>query len=198
MSAKLSVTGKQGHVAYPQYADNAIHIMGKVVDALTNLDWDQGSDDFPGTSLQITHIHSGAFTDNLVPANCEICFNIRYSHCYDEAALNDRIRASIVPFTQHYELEWERPCTPFFTHLKQQDSLITAVEKAIRQNTGRFPVLSTSGGTSDGRFFAQGDCQVVELGVPNNTIHQVNERVHLADLVTLEDIYTDLLKELTA
>ena len=196
LSAKLQVRGKQGHVAYPQYADNAVHKMQKMMANLLAIQWDEGSDDFPGTGLQITYVNSGDFTDNIVPATCELCFNIRYSHKYSEDELIELINAEVSKVCEQFKLVWERPCVPYFTHNKDTDSLISAIEKAIHNNTGKFPLLSTSGGTSDGRFFANEHTQVVEVGVPNKTIHQVNERIHLADLVTLEDIYTDLLSEL--
>ena len=196
LSAKLRVKGKQGHVAYPQYADNAVHKMQKMMANLLAIKWDEGSEDFPGTGLQITYVNSGDFTDNIVPATCELCFNIRYSHKFTENQLIELINTEVLRVCNQFELLWERPCVPYFTHNKDSDSLITAIEKAIHCNTGKFPLLSTSGGTSDGRFFSNEHTQVVEVGVPNKTIHQVNERVHLADLVTLEDIYTDLLNDL--
>lgn len=198
ISGRIHVYGKQGHVAYPQYAENAIHKMAKVIDAINSIEWDKGSDDFPGTSLQITHIDSGDFTDNIVPANCTICFNIRYSHKYNMESLEAMIHQRISRVVDRFELQWERPCIPYLTENKQHNSLISAVERAIHKNTGRFPVLSTAGGTSDGRFFSNKHTQVVEMGVPNKTIHQINERIHVSDLVTLEDIYTDLLTELLA
>lgn len=196
ISARVKVFGKQGHVAYPQYADNAIHKMAKVINALESIEWDAGSADFPGTSLQITHIDSGDFTDNIVPAECGICFNIRYSHNYNLTQLEELIKQRIDSVTEDFDVDWERPCEPYFTHAEQENSLINAVEHAIHKNTGKFPLLSTAGGTSDGRFFATEHTQVVEVGVPNLTIHQVNERINISDLITLEDIYTDLLSEL--
>lgn len=200
ISARLHVTGKQGHVAYPQYADNAIHKMARVINALESIQWDEGSSDFPGTSLQITHIDSGSFTDNIVPANCSICFNIRYSHHYSQADLITLINEKLAAITTQYSLEWERPCEPYFTSsgtsTGEPHCLITAVEKAIHNNTGSFPVLSTAGGTSDGRFIASKYTQVVEVGVPNQTIHQIDERIAISDLVTLEHIYCDLLTQL--
>ena len=196
LSARLRVNGRQGHVAYPQYADNAVHKMQKMMANLLAIRWDEGSEDFPGTGLQITYVNSGDFTDNIVPATCELCFNIRYSHNYTESQLIELINQEVAKVCDQYELLWERPCVPYFTHNKDSDSLISAIERAIHKNTGKFPLLSTSGGTSDGRFFSNEHTQVVEIGVPNKTIHQINERVHLADLVTLEDIYTDLLMDL--
>ena len=194
ISARVKIKGKQGHVAYPQYADNAIHKMARVLSALNSIEWDLGSDDFPGTSLQITHVDSGDFTDNIVPARCSVCFNIRYSHRYNQQQLVALVQTQIEQVTQDFEIEWERPCEPYFTAKGEQDSLISQVEQAIYNNTGKFPVLSTAGGTSDGRFFASEFTQVVEIGVPNQTIHQINERIHVAELVTLEDIYRDLLQ----
>lgn len=196
LSAKLVVTGKQGHVAYPQYADNAVHKMQRMMANLLAIQWDEGSEDFPGTSLQVTYVNSGTFTDNIVPARCELCFNVRYSDRYHEAQLQSLIEAALSKVSEDFSLSWERPCEPYLTRDNHQHSLIAAVERSIHKNTGKFPLLSTSGGTSDGRFFASGKTQVVEIGVPNQTIHQVNECIHLADLVTLEDIYTDLLNEL--
>lgn len=196
ISAKLSVHGIQGHVAYPQYADNAIHKMGLIISRLNQIEWDIGSEDFPGTGLQITHINSGQFTDNIVPAHCEAHFNIRYSHNYSQQSLSKLIERTVSSVTRDFKLEWDRPCEPYFTANREQNCLIHAAEKAIFKNLGKFPRLSTSGGTSDGRFFSSAKTQVVELGVPNQSIHQINERSHIADIVTLEDIYTDLLAEL--
>lgn len=196
ISGRIDVKGKQGHVAYPQYAENAIHKIADVIQAINAIQWDSGSDDFPGTSLQITHIDSGDFTDNIVPANCSICFNIRYSHQHTMASLKALIEAKVSETVDKFDIKWERPCVPYFTSNHGKDSLISAVEGAILKNTGRFPVLSTAGGTSDGRFFSGDNTEVVELGVPNQTIHQINERIHVSDLVTLEDIYTDLLNQI--
>lgn len=197
ISARLNIKGKQGHVAYPQYADNAIHKMAKVLNALNHIQWDKGSEDFPGTSLQVTHVDSGDFTDNIVPARCQICFNIRYSHRFSQQQLMDLIETTIQQQSDDFELEWERACEPYFTAAQEQNSLITAVEQAIHRNTGRFPLLSTAGGTSDGRFFSKGKTQVVEVGVPNQFIHQINERINIAELVTLEAIFETLLHHLS-
>lgn len=196
ISGRIRVYGRQGHVAYPQFADNAIHTMARVIDRLNSIKWDAGSDDFPGTGLQITHIDSGEFTDNIVPATCTICFNIRYSHRFTRDSLNTVIERCVAGITEQFDIQWQRACEPYFTEARGAQCLIAATERAICKNTGKFPVLSTAGGTSDGRFFAGPDTQVVELGVPNRTIHQVNERVRLSDVVTLESVYTDLLTEL--
>lgn len=193
LSGHIELSGKQGHVAYPQYAENAIHMMADVISNMQALQWDEGSEDFPGTSLQVTHVDSGAFTDNIVPGQCKISFNIRHSAQYSHEQLTKIIQATVSESTQQFTLSWDRPCVPYLTTSLDTGCLVSAVEKAIFQNTGSFPILSTSGGTSDGRFFASDKTQVLEVGVPNKTIHQVNERIHLSDLVTLEDIYTDVL-----
>lgn len=197
ISAELTIQGKQGHAAYPQYANNAAHTASDVASWLNHLSWDNGSDDFPGTSLQITGIDTGIWTDNIIPGSSRLCFNIRYSHAYTEPAIRKRIEDGLAQIQQNIAIEWQRPCMPYFTQIDEKRlNLISEVEQAIFQACRRFPRLSTSGGTSDGRFIAQSGCQVVELGVPNNTIHQVNERVKVADLQTLQDIYQLLLMRL--
>ncbi|WP_394200221.1 succinyl-diaminopimelate desuccinylase [Shewanella waksmanii] len=201
ISGHLVITGKQGHVAYPDKAINAVHLSGQISFALSQLTWDTGSEDFPGTSLQVTYVNSGEFSDNLVPARCEIWFNLRYSHRYDVDMINTRIRLAVEQVLANsgasYQLSWQRDCQPY--HIADIEdksaSLITKVEQAIVDVTQRFPRLSTSGGTSDGRFLSSAQTQVIELGLPNKTIHQVNERVSLAQVVRLYDIYRKLLQQ---
>ena len=196
VSARLILRGKAGHVAYPQQTRNALHQAANVITALQQLPWDQGSADFPGTTLQITYCNSGDFTDNIVPARCELCFNVRYSHHFELAGLQQLIEDAISAQTDDYELHWERACEPYFTANSHAGGLIHAAEQAIVKTTGCYPMMSTAGGTSDGRFFAGPHTEVVELGVPNHSIHQINEHVALTDIVTLEDIYTELLANL--
>lgn len=196
LSAGVKIKGKQGHVAYPHSAINAIHHSAAVIHALTHYNWDSGSADFPGTSIQITHIDSGSFTDNLVPGQCEIQFNVRYSHQYSEQSLKQHLLNLIQGCNVDAQIDWSRPCEAYFSKPRDQHCLIGAIEEAIFNATGRYPVLSTSGGTSDGRFFASETTQVVEVGVPNQTIHQVNESIHVSDLLTLEDIFADLVEQL--
>ena len=199
ISAELSIAGKQGHVAYPQFACNAAHIASDVASWLNHLSWDQGSEDFPGTSLQITGIDSGQWTDNIIPGRCALCFNVRYSHHYTEQEIKGRISSGLQQLPYQIAINWQRPCIPYFTDLpvdanqNEQLDLITAVEQTIYSVCQRFPRLSTSGGTSDGRFFAEAGSQVVELGVPNRTIHQIDEHVAVSDFVQLEAIYAHLL-----
>lgn len=197
-SFKVSLQGKQGHVAYPFYADNAIHKMNTLLSKLTSIEWDTGSHDFPGTTLQVTHIESGTFSDNIVPNHCSISFNIRFSAHWSQIKIIQYIETIIQSVTNQYTLTWDRPCEPYLTTHSPNACLIKSVEQAIVANTGKYPMISTSGGTSDGRFFKQPHTQVVEVGVPNKTIHQINERINISDLILLEDIYTSLLSDVLA
>ena len=196
LSGTIHIAGKQGHVAYPKTAVNAIHKASNVINALTQYPFDKGSDDFPGTTLQITHMDTGSFTDNIVPSAVRIEFNVRYSWQFNQNSLAVLLRSIINSIDTEAEVSFSRPCEAYLSKPKSnaEHCLIACVEKAIKSATGRYPVISTSGGTSDGRFFASEHTQVVEVGVPNTTIHQINEHIHVSDLLTLEDIYTDILK----
>ena len=196
LSGTIHIAGKQGHVAYPKTAVNAIHKASNVINALTQYPFDKGSDDFPGTSLQITHMDTGSFTDNIVPSAVRIEFNVRYSWQFNQNSLSVLLRSIINSVDTEAEVSFSRLCEAYLSKPKSnaEHCLIACVEKAIKGATGRYPVISTSGGTSDGRFFASEHTQVVEVGVPNTTIHQINEHIHVSDLLTLEDIYTDILK----
>lgn len=196
LSGTIHIAGKQGHVAYPKTAVNAIHKASNVINALTQYPFDKGSDDFPGTTLQITHMDTGSFTDNIVPGAVRIEFNVRYSWQFNQNSLSVLLRSIINSIDTEAEVSFSRPCEAYLSKPKSnaEHCLIACVEKAIKGATGRYPVISTSGGTSDGRFFASEHTQVVEVGVPNTTIHQINEHIHVSDLLTLEDIYTDILK----
>ena len=196
LSGTIHIAGKQGHVAYPKTAVNAIHKASNVINALTQYPFDKGSDDFPGTTLQITHMDTGSFTDNIVPSAVRIEFNVRYSWQFNQNSLSVLLRSIINSIDTEAEVSFSRPCEAYLSKPKSnaEHCLIACVEKAIKSATGRYPIISTSGGTSDGRFFASEHTQVVEVGVPNTTIHQINEHIHVSDLLTLEDIYTDILK----
>ncbi len=196
LSGTLKLAGKVGHVAYPHHIINPVHNMGEVIHRLNTIEWEQGSDDFPGTHLQITHIDSGHFTDNVSPAFCKIHFNIRYSHSWCEKTLNEKICEQISSVVNDFELSWQRPCVPYLTSIQtEKSSVLSMLERAVFASTKHYPALSTSGGTSDGRFIASPHCEVYELGVPNSTIHQFNERVSINDLIALRDIYLSLIQQ---
>jgi succinyl-diaminopimelate desuccinylase len=193
ISSRIKVQGKAGHVAYPENTINAAHIAGCIVSELSHLSWpqdEQGSK----TTLQVTGININNVVDNLVPSECEITFNVRYSHGYKSDAVKHRIVNALSEYSPYFCMEWERPCEPYYTSPARNDwSLISHVEQAIYKQTGSYPLLSTSGGTSDGRFFSSGHTQVIECGVRNHTIHQVNEHVTIIDLLKIEKIYTTIL-----
>ncbi|NVK24044.1 MAG: succinyl-diaminopimelate desuccinylase [Gammaproteobacteria bacterium] len=197
ISGEVLVKGKQGHVAYPKNANNASHKAMALGKWLTELSWDEGSTDFPGSHLQITGLSTGEWTDNIIPGECTINFNVRYSNKQTEDDIKLRISSGLLQLkqlTQDLTIRWSRSCLPYHT----SGELIDEVEKSIFDVTQRFPRLSTSGGTSDGRFIAQFGAQVVELGVPNHSIHQVDENVKLKDLLDLQHLYRNLLVRLAS
>lgn len=218
ISGEITIKGKQGHVAYPKNANNASHKAMALGKWLTELSWDEGSTDFPGSHLQITGLDTGIWTDNIIPGECRINFNIRYSHKQTEQAIKQRISDGLMQLkqlTSDLSIEWSRSCHPYYTSGelvkdkvsgeprlywptdKDEIDLVSEVEQAIFDVTQRFPRLSTSGGTSDGRFFAAAGAQVIELGLPNHSIHQVDEHVHVTDLVLLQDLFGHLLLRLS-
>lgn len=194
ISGQIDVFGKLGHVAYPTMHHNAAHHATRMMNALLHLEWDKGSSNFPGTTLQVTGIETGHFTDNLVPEKCTVLFNVRYSHVFTEQEIRDRIEKTLFAVYEKFSISWTRPCLPYITHSQEDDkALMKRLEKVIKQRSGRYPILCTTGGTSDGRFFRAICDQVVELGLPNKTIHQINERVKVSDIIELEGIYFDFL-----
>ncbi|SFX20149.1 succinyl-diaminopimelate desuccinylase [Marinospirillum alkaliphilum] len=193
LGARLVVKGKQGHVAYPHLADNPIHRAAPALAALSAEIWDQGNDFFPATSFQISNIHAGTGATNVVPGELEVLFNFRFSTEVTAEQLQQRTENILQQHGLIYDLEWTLSGQPFLT---AAGSLVEAAVTAIRQVTGHDTELSTSGGTSDGRFIAPTGAQVVELGPVNATIHQINERVRAEDLNQLQQIYQVLLQQL--
>jgi succinyl-diaminopimelate desuccinylase len=190
ISARVLFTGKEGHVAYPHQAINAIHIAVHFSALLSQLTWDEGTEEIPGTSLQITYIQSSDFSDNIVPGECEVRFNIRYSHKYSQADLEIIVAALLEGMKSPAKVRWERPCIPYHT---QGTELIDIISQAAYEECGIRPQQSASGGTSDGRFIASAHTQVVEMGLTNATIHQVNEGADLNDFYTLTRLYEKII-----
>jgi len=188
----LTVKGIQGHVAYPHLADNPVHAVAPALDDLAREFWDNGNDYFPPTTFQITRIESGVGS-NIIPGECLVHFNFRYCTENTAESLEERVAAILNRHQLSYELQWHLSGRPFLT---DQGALVSASQNAIRRVTGRETELSTSGGTSDGRFIAPTGAQVVELGPINATIHKVNECVNAGDLDTLSEIYEQILAEL--
>jgi succinyl-diaminopimelate desuccinylase len=193
LSAKLRVLGKQGHVAYPQQVINPIHLASRMITALTAHSWDQGNEFFPPTSLQITNFNAGTGTGNIVPAHSSIDFNFRYSAVLDANTIEQQVRRILNTISPDYELSFHLSGEPFLT---QTGALITATVDSIQAELGYKPELSTSGGTSDGRFIAPFGVEVIELGPSNATIHQVNEHIDITELEPLTRIYQRIIHAL--
>lgn len=191
----LTVHGRQGHVAYPHLADNPIHRALPALAELAAETWDHGNEFFPATSFQVSNINAGTGANNVIPGDLEVVFNFRFSTELTETQLRERTESVLQRHGLNYTLNWKLSGHPFLT---PRGDLVDAAVTAIKQVTGRDTELSTSGGTSDGRFIAPTGAQVVELGPVNKTIHQINECVSANDLDTLTDIYEQLLKKLLA
>ena len=190
LNACLRVKGKQGHIAYPQLADNPIHLVTPALNQLCDEQWDNGNDYFPATSFQISNIHSGDKVTNVIPGEVEVMFNFRYSTETTKEELQKRVNDILDSHKLNYFVEWSHSGYPFLT---PKGELVSACVDAIEKIKAIKPELSTSGGTSDGRFIAQEGTQVVELGPNNSTIHQVNESVSVQDLEDLTKIYSQVL-----
>ncbi|EWH03460.1 succinyl-diaminopimelate desuccinylase [Halomonas sp. BC04] len=189
----LHVRGKQGHVAYPHLARNPIHQAMPALDALVREHWDAGNDFFPATSFQISNIRAGTGATNVIPGDVEVVFNFRFSTEVTHEQLRERTAAILDDFGIEYHIDWTLNGEPFLT---PEGVLVDAALHGVETVLGRRPILSTSGGTSDGRFIATLGSQVVELGPRNATIHQANERVRAADLDDLSRIYEAILARL--
>lgn len=193
LSGILKIKGKQSHIAYPLQADNAIHRSLPFLNELTAIQWDKGNEVFPATSLQISNIHAGTGANNVIPGEIIINFNLRYSPEVTIEEIKTKIQQLLEQHKISYKLDWHHSGEPFFT---QAGKLVDACRSAIEKHTGVTPKLSTSGGTSDGRFFAKMNCQIVEFGPLNQTIHQINEHINVLDLITLTKIYQNILSYL--
>lgn len=193
MHGHLLIHGIQGHVAYPHLARNPVHEVALALSELTGEEWDQGNEFFPPTSFQIWHIHAGEGASNVIPGNCEVNFNFRFSPEVTDKALQERVLAILDRHNLEYDIEWHISGQPFLT---RPGALVNAALASIKAETGIDSELSTSGGTSDGRFIAPTGAQVVELGPVNKTIHKVNECIKASDLDDLGRIYQGILKRL--
>ena len=197
LNAKLKVIGTQGHVAYPEGANNPIHKVLTALSAMTTKEWDLGNDFYPPTSFQISNINGGTGATNVIPGELEIDFNFRFNTEQTAAGLSASVEEILRNFGVTYKIQWQLSGEPFLT---LPGALIEAVTKAIQVETGLTPLLSTSGGTSDGRFISpwdkpgSGQVEVVELGPLNATIHKIDECVAVDDLAPLARIYQQIIK----
>jgi succinyl-diaminopimelate desuccinylase len=188
----ITFKGKQGHVAYPHLAKNAIHTTAEFINEIIKIEWDKGNQNFPATSLQITNIRSGE-AGNIIPGEADCEFNFRYSTEQHYSDLQAKVETLANKHCENYDIKWKVNGEPFLTESHQ---LIDAVSNSIMQICKIKTSPETSGGTSDGRFIAKTKAQIVELGPINKTIHQVNEAVNVADLEKLSDIYYHTLVKL--
>ncbi len=191
LSGMLSVKGIQGHVAYPQLADNPIRRFAPVLAELHSTEWDNGNEHFPPTSFQVIEIKSGVGAANVTPAELYARFNLRYSTEWNHESLQEKIVGLFDAHEIDYELNWHLSGKPFLT---LPGKLTDAVSQAVTEQTGSSPELSTGGGTSDGRFISPAGTDVVELGPVNASIHKVNEHVKLADVPRLTTMYQRIME----
>lgn len=195
LNAKVTVKGKQGHVAYPHLATNPIHAVSPALAELAVQEWDKGNDHFPPTTFQVSNIRSGTGAENVIPSDCTLLCNFRFSTESTPEQLKNHLENTLKKHGVAYDIQWKLSASPFIT---EAGALVEATQQAIVEVTGYETALSTTGGTSDGRFIAPMGAQVVELGPLNATIHQINECVSISDLEQLTAIYQNILTRLLA
>ncbi len=193
ISGDLTIRGVQGHVAYPHLVENPIHLAAPALNDLATELWDEGNEFFPPTSLQISNIHAGTGATNVVPGHIDVQFNLRFSTEVTADEIKERTHAILNRYGLNFDINWTLSGNPFIT---DHGDLVDACVDSIKSVTGLDTELSTSGGTSDGRFIAPTGAQVVELGPINATIHKVNERVKADDLDTLSSLYENIIARL--
>jgi len=196
MTGYLKIIGKQGHVAYPQLANNPIHMGLTPLAEIAALTWDTATHPFPATSLQFANIHAGTGATNVIPGVLEANFNLRYSPQITPDFIKQTIENVLKKHGCYYEIDWQVGGKPFYT--PDSSHLIQTVSYTIEKTLGYAPLQSTSGGTSDGRFFAEYGVEVVEVGPLNASIHQVNENINVDELDRLSELYEAILVELLA
>lgn len=194
-SGRLTVHGVQGHVAYPQLAENPVHMLAPALAELTSRRWDEGNEHFQPTTFQISNLNAGTGAPNVIPGELKARFNLRYSPVQTLDGLKEIVEGILRKHGIRYTLEWYLSGEPFYT---PPGPLSNGAVAAVQQVTGRTPKLSTGGGTSDGRFIAPMGAQVVEIGVVNATIHKVNECVRVEEIDALHAIYLQTLRNLLA
>ncbi len=195
LNGTLTVKGTQGHIAYPHLVNNPIHMVSPAIAELAATSWDEGNEYFPPTSWQISNMSSGTGATNVVPGTAEILFNFRFSTASTQQGLQDKVHEILDKHNVVYDLDWELSGNPYIT---EKGTLVTAISSAIESAYGITPELSTSGGTSDGRFITDICTQVVEFGPLNATIHKLNECVGVDDIEPLKEAYHRTMEILLA
>ncbi|PCE28963.1 succinyl-diaminopimelate desuccinylase [Paraburkholderia acidicola] len=195
MSGKLIVKGIQGHIAYPHLAKNPLHVLAPALAELVAERWDDGNEYFPPTTWQVSNLHSGTGASNVIPGHADLLFNFRFSTASTVEGLQQRVHAILDRHGLEYDLQWSVSGLPFLT---PRGDLSDALARAIVDETGVTTELSTTGGTSDGRFIAQICEQVVEFGPPNGSIHKIDEHIDVAFIEPLKNVYRRVLEQLVA
>lgn len=193
LGGELRVIGKQGHIAYPHLAANPVHLLAPALAELVAVEWDQGNALFPPTSFQVSNLNVGTGATNVIAGEARVLFNFRYSTEQTAAGLQARVEDILQKHQVPYDLQWTLSGEPFLT---ESGELVATAQRIIKAVTGKTTELSTTGGTSDGRFIKHIAKELIEVGPCNESIHQINERVALADLSPLAQIYGGLLNEL--
>lgn len=193
LSGTLKVKGKQGHVAYPHLARNPIHLLAPALAELTTVRWDDGNEFFPPTTWQVSNIHAGTGANNVIPGECEVLFNFRFASVSSAESLKQRTHEVLDRHQLDYTIDWHLSGKPFLTG---RGKLVSAISEAIRAETGLETELSTTGGTSDGRFIADICPELVEFGPVNASIHQINECVAVDAIEPLSRIYYGTMTQL--
>ena len=190
LGGRLKIYGKQGHIAYPEKVINPIFLSGDLISNLNNKIWDGGNDAFDPTSFQISNISSGTGAHNVVPGDLELTFNFRFSPESTEQSLKSEFESILNEQNLNYDLDWELNGLPYYT---KNNFFIDIVSNSVKEIAGYMPELNAKGGTSDGRFVAKMNSEIVELGPVNKSIHQIDEHVKISDIWTLKDIYKQIL-----
>lgn len=193
LSGKLTVKGKQGHIAYPHLASNPVHNAAAAIAELTATQWDQGNAYFPPTGFQISNIHAGTGASNVIPGEMQVWFNFRFSTESTDQSLKQRVHEILDKHHIDYDLQWSLSGQPFLT---EAGKLTETTQAAIQKICGIQAELSTSGGTSDGRFIKAIANELIELGFVNATIHQINENIAIDDIPKLSAIYEEIIRSL--
>ena len=193
LNARLTINGIQGHVAYPDLADNPVHRVSPFLSDITRLKWDQGNEAFPPTTFQVSNMHAGTGAENVIPGKVELLFNFRFSTETTVARITQTVTGLLEKYALDYEINWTLSGLPFLT---QSGRLVAAAQHAIQEECNIKTECSTGGGTSDGRFIAPTGAEVIELGVVNASIHKINECVRVAELDTLQKLYQRIVEQL--
>ena len=193
LGGHLKIYGKQGHIAYPEKVINPILLSGDLISNLNNKIWDNGNDAFDPTSFQISNISSGTGAHNVVPGELELTFNFRFSPESSEDSLKSEFESVLNEHNLNYDLEWELNGLPYYT---KDNFFIEIVSNSVKEVTDYRPELNAKGGTSDGRFVAKMNSEIVELGPVNKSIHQIDEHIKISELWTLKEIYTKILTKI--